>query len=255
MDDAGTVPPQLWAKVDNLTVKIGAMLLPLFNVIREASPETTAEWETFYKRLHAIVSKAAWINVAASIKTIIMVIEWATPGEPWERGQFNIWADGYEASKAQAKKFDKACGLRWSRMARVKISAVPKVTLISNRDDAKPGYMCWNVQEAQAVFYHGFLDVNVNDVAWVPLLRHVELLKHARPTWMGRVVEPFARVIVLAMLVYGLTRVLLGVIPGGIASIIPDVLPDVIPGAFRDGVPPFINALNTLGWRIWSALP
>lgn len=174
------VPPHFWQQVDELAVKISAMLLPLYNLVREAQGEESIDgWSEFYERLHAIVARAAWLNVIANTEVVIIMIEWVPPGETWEQGQFNLSPEGYEKSKKWAARDDKRCKRPWSRMARVKLSAAPQVTLVTNCEDVGMGYACWRIRDAAVIYYQGFLDVNNHIKTSISLREHIE---QVRPT-------------------------------------------------------------------------
>lgn len=174
------VPPHFWEQVDGLAIKISAMLLPLYNLVRDAQGEESIDgWPEFYKRLHAIVARAAWLNVAANTEVVIIMLEWVPPGEPWERGQFNLSPNGYNRSRKRAARDDARYKRPWSRMARVKLSAAPQVTLVTNCEDVGMGYACWRMRDAEVIYYQGFLDVN-NHIKTSMTLR--EYRDEIRPT-------------------------------------------------------------------------
>jgi hypothetical protein len=174
------VPPHFWDQVDELAIKISAMLLPLYNLVREAQGEESIDgWSEFYKRLHAIVARAAWLNVAANTEVVIIMIEWVSPGETWEHGQFNLSPEVYKKSKKQAARDDQRFKRPWSRMARVKLSATPQVTLVTNCEDVGMGYACWRMRDAEVIYYQGFLDIN-NHIKTSITLR--EYREEIRPT-------------------------------------------------------------------------
>ena len=78
------IPRDFWICVDDLTAKTVKVLLPLYNVFKEAFPNHAKRegyrLDAFQQQLHAIISYAGLIQVCMAISPSIFHFLSATPG-------------------------------------------------------------------------------------------------------------------------------------------------------------------------------
>jgi hypothetical protein len=190
----GKEPPFFWNEVDAVTVKIAAMLLPLYNVVDDAWPTRNTRFEQFYQLLHQIVSHAGWIQVYTSQCTSIIEFQWLQPGDDCRLGQVNICHESYELSRDNAEKDDENLGRDANdRLGRIKISISPQISQhLSNEPEGSRTWRAASLLRPYVVYYHGRMDRREDSVAAVGLPSYISNLHKscesseppkAAPTW------------------------------------------------------------------------
>lgn len=105
-----------WQDVDQVTVKILMVLIPLINLIGEWDKEDSDEgsgalWPSLtevHQRLHNIVAEAAWLANGTNYSRSCFWVEFPQPGQLWDIRQEHVTDINWKASSDAAKRKDNA---------------------------------------------------------------------------------------------------------------------------------------------------
>ncbi|AEO53342.1 hypothetical protein MYCTH_2294518 [Thermothelomyces thermophilus ATCC 42464] len=112
--------PEFWPRVDQLTLQITVLLLPLVDLMDEHFPASqAASLRSFYQDLHAIVARAGYLSLGIRLSKNIFHFSSPVPGTVWDNDQANVDNRIYRASEAANTRADAAAEKEWrSRRAR-----------------------------------------------------------------------------------------------------------------------------------------
>lgn len=184
--------PLFWEKVDELTLRIITLLLPLINVLDYNSIRAReSSLRAIYQELHYLVTQAGFLAVGIRWSHDIFRFEWPIPGLPFDSEQQNIDAWPYDRSARFAKMFDeseeqarqkaeelasdeddgslpldklrtKVWDPLWDRVVAYAMAGVDPVSLKARRD--------WILQPTQSHSLHRMAKVQI--AIWPAFVRH-----------------------------------------------------------------------------------
>ncbi|GAB1310256.1 hypothetical protein MFIFM68171_00466 [Madurella fahalii] len=108
--------PNFWPCVDQLTLQLTTLLLPLIRLMDKHFPESRAKsLQSIHQDLHAIVSEAALMSIA--IRWSHDIFRFSSPflGEVWDTDQQHVDDAIYNLSKSRTDRDDKAAEKRYRR--------------------------------------------------------------------------------------------------------------------------------------------
>lgn len=144
-----SVPPLFWKKVDNITLQIMHLLIPVYAIVEKEAITELSDICDIYQELHSIVAQTGYLSIAFRISTKITVIEWTRPGEPYTLDQVCL------ASRTPPSS-DKTRSRKSSRCTRVMISLAPKVTRYSpKKSRSVEGQTLFTVMKPHVTCYLG----------------------------------------------------------------------------------------------------
>ncbi|KAL2184401.1 hypothetical protein L209DRAFT_757878 [Thermothelomyces heterothallicus CBS 203.75] len=115
-----TLTPEFWPRVDQLTLQITVLLLPLVGLMDEHFPASqAASLRSFYQDLHTIVARAGYLSLGIRLSKNIFHFSSPVPGTVWDNDQANVDNRIYRASEVANTRADAAAEKEWrSRRAR-----------------------------------------------------------------------------------------------------------------------------------------
>ncbi|KAI0383648.1 hypothetical protein F5Y04DRAFT_269913 [Hypomontagnella monticulosa] len=120
------IPRDFWICVDDLTAKTVKILLPLYNVFKEAFPNHAKRegyrLDAFQQQLHAIISYAGLIQVCMAISPSIFHFLSATPGA---RMDYEVEEQADSALYRQSKDFWEQRDAEWNANVNAILSGNP----------------------------------------------------------------------------------------------------------------------------------
>ncbi|EAQ93472.1 hypothetical protein CHGG_01707 [Chaetomium globosum CBS 148.51] len=106
--------PDFWPCVDQLTLQITSLLLPLLGIVDKHFPASrTNSLRNFYQDLHAIVASAGYLSIGIRWSANIFRFSLPYPGEVWDIDQEHVDDTIYNASEAANIRADLAAGEKW----------------------------------------------------------------------------------------------------------------------------------------------
>ena len=100
-----TIPPNFWPAVDELTMQLMTMLLPLLDLVDKHFPKNCEHSaRQVHQDLHDIVAEAGFFSIAIRWSKTIFRFTAPAPGEYWELDQRDAEPGVFAASKAAAEK-------------------------------------------------------------------------------------------------------------------------------------------------------
>ncbi|KAM7188748.1 hypothetical protein V8F20_010465 [Naviculisporaceae sp. PSN 640] len=104
---AETETPLFWDKVDELTLKIITLLLPVINLLDDHFVKAREQsLRVIYQELHYLVTQAGLLAIGIRWSHDIFRFEWPIPGLPFDNEQQNVDQWPYDRSVRFARAFD-----------------------------------------------------------------------------------------------------------------------------------------------------
>ena len=200
--EAGGIPPLLSTEMLRVVSQLGALLLPLYNVVGAESPNVMPPLEELCQGLGYIVSYAAWLAVMNRLVPGVTTLTWIAPGDDYELEQFNFMDSVFEDSKAKSKKNDKRYfgGTPPRRTARTKISVFPGIRYYPPPSSGTGGpgwYQGFKVRRPHAAYYFGLSDSREDAKTLLPLPDYIRRVRKPRGIPHGALLLLSAIIIVL----------------------------------------------------------
>jgi hypothetical protein len=106
--------PDFWPHVDQLTLQITTLMLPLLGVMDKHFPASQANpLRSFYQDLHNIVASAGYLSIGIRWSASIFRFALPSPGEVWDLDQEHFDDTIYKASEAANIRADVAAEKKW----------------------------------------------------------------------------------------------------------------------------------------------
>ncbi|KAH6650943.1 hypothetical protein F5144DRAFT_524485 [Chaetomium tenue] len=114
--------PDFWPCVDQLTLQITSLFLPLLGVMDKHFPASrTNSLRNFYQDLHAIVASAGYLSIGIRWSANIFRFSLPYPGEVWDIDQEHVDDTIYSASEAANIRADLAAREKWEAERRQRL--------------------------------------------------------------------------------------------------------------------------------------
>ncbi|KAH6853576.1 hypothetical protein B0I37DRAFT_10201 [Chaetomium sp. MPI-CAGE-AT-0009] len=106
--------PEFWPCVDQLTLQITTLLLPLLGIMDKHFPASQANsLRSVYQDLHAIVASAGYLSIGIRWSRNIFRFSLPYPGEVWDLDQEHVDDAIYKASEAANTQADSTAAEKW----------------------------------------------------------------------------------------------------------------------------------------------
>ncbi|KAK3907023.1 hypothetical protein C8A05DRAFT_40206 [Staphylotrichum tortipilum] len=106
--------PDLWHCVDQCTLQLTMLLLPLVQMMDEHFPASQAKsLRSLYQDLHSIMATAGYLALGIRWSKNIFRFSQPFPGEVWDHDQQHVDDGVYKASAAASDKIDEAAEAKW----------------------------------------------------------------------------------------------------------------------------------------------
>lgn len=106
--------PEFWPCVDQLTLQLTTLLLPLVRVMDKHFPASRVQsLRSLHQDLHAIVAEAGYLSIGIRRSRDVFRFSSPFPGQVWDLDQQHVNDTVYNASKAAAEKADMDAEAKW----------------------------------------------------------------------------------------------------------------------------------------------
>lgn len=189
--DDPSLPSHFWQEVDELTIRLLTMLLPLLDVMDANFPESRAKpLIEIHQALHSCIAEAGYMSLAMRCqKRTIVRFNWPDVGDTWDlqMNQDQEAAGVYAESKALLEEEDDVDRL----LGKVKVVLWPSidtVTRVKPDEGFRSGTFTTKVMKSQVIFYAGY-DGGENELleSEQSLEEYVQEVVAERRSWPKRV--------------------------------------------------------------------
>ncbi|RGP66364.1 hypothetical protein FSPOR_6742 [Fusarium sporotrichioides] len=192
-------PHHFWQEVDKLCTQTLAMLLPVYDCVKETAVSKPISTSELHQALHDVIAHAGWVSVCIRMSPAVVSIDWNIPGEAFSTELINMSQEAYEASKEAAKAHEASVEIaRQYQMAlagssskpepevrhvqsapRVKITVTPKMVRHKPlpKDVNASGVTSYTIIKPSVVFYEGFKLEQDERKAYISLPDYIQKLR------------------------------------------------------------------------------